>query len=151
MSTPPPPVSAASTTLIPRPALSRRAAVVSWIFQLIAAGLFLNFGLGKVTGSNASAIETFEQIGLGQWFRVFIGCLEVAGAIGLLIPMFAALAAACLAALAVGATGIVLFVVGGSILSLMICLTAVLIVLVLRRQTLLAPFAFARRSRRRTS
>src|SRR4051794_31962104 len=31
-------------------------------------------------------IESFEKVGLGQWFRYLTGLLEVAGGVGLLIP-----------------------------------------------------------------
>ncbi len=46
----------------------------------------------------------FADIGAGQWFRYLVGGLELAGAIGLLIPRLAGLAALGLAALMVGAT-----------------------------------------------
>jgi hypothetical protein len=31
-------------------------------------------------------VRRFDQIGLGQWFRVFTGALQVGGALLLLIP-----------------------------------------------------------------
>jgi hypothetical protein len=73
---------------------------------------------------------------MGSWLRVAIGSLELLGAIGLLIPLFAGLAAACLAALMVGATGTGLFVVdAGSITAPLICFTVVSVVVVLRRRS----------------
>lgn len=46
----------------------------------------------------------FSQIGAGQWLRYLVGTAELAGAIGLLIPRLAGLAAAGLAADMAGAT-----------------------------------------------
>jgi uncharacterized membrane protein len=38
-------------------------------------------------------VDLFEQIGIGQWFRVMTGVVEVAGAIALLIPGLASIGA----------------------------------------------------------
>jgi uncharacterized membrane protein len=46
----------------------------------------------------------FGQIGAGQWFRYLIGSLELAGAVGLLIPALSGLAALALSALMAGAS-----------------------------------------------
>lgn len=59
-------------------------------------------------------VETVEALGAGQWLRVALGCAELAGALGLLFPRLAWLAAGCLALLMLGATGTHLFVIGGS-------------------------------------
>ena len=47
---------------------------------------------------------TFAELGAGQWLRYVIGTLEIAGAIGLLIPLFAGLAALALMGVMVGAS-----------------------------------------------
>jgi putative oxidoreductase len=47
---------------------------------------------------------TFAELGAGQWLRYVTGTLEIAGAIGLLIPFFAAFAALGLMGVMVGAT-----------------------------------------------
>jgi uncharacterized membrane protein YphA (DoxX/SURF4 family) len=49
-------------------------------------------------------VQEFGLIGAGQWFRYLVGILELAGAIGLLMPWLAGLAAAGLAADMAGAT-----------------------------------------------
>jgi uncharacterized membrane protein YphA (DoxX/SURF4 family) len=49
-------------------------------------------------------VEEFGAIGAGQWFRYFVGIVELAGAIGLLTPWLAGLAAVGLAADMTGAT-----------------------------------------------
>ena len=124
---------------------SRVTTVVGWAFRILGADLFLYFGFGKVSGTNAAAIDTFEQIGMGQWLRVTVGSLELLGAIGLLIPLTAGLAAACLAALVVGAMGVELLVVeDGSITAPLICFVVVAVVAVLRRRTIAEPFRFVR-------
>lgn len=56
----------------------------------------------------------FATIRVGQWFRYLVGALEVAGAIGLVIPPLSALSALGLAGLLVGATATNLFVLGES-------------------------------------
>jgi hypothetical protein len=49
-------------------------------------------------------VQEFGLIGAGQWLRSFVGTAELAGAIGLLTPWLAGLAAAGLAADMAGAT-----------------------------------------------
>jgi len=41
-------------------------------------------------------VEVFDQIGVGQWFRIVTALVEIAGAIALLVPGLAALGAALL-------------------------------------------------------
>jgi putative oxidoreductase len=132
------------TTRVAHPR-SRVTATIGWVLRILGAVLFGYFGFGKVTGSNLAAVDTFDQIGIGQWLRVAIGTLELLGAVGLLIPLTAGLAAACLAALVVGAMGVELFVVDdGNITAPLICFAVVTVVAVLRRHTLTEPFTFVR-------
>ena len=69
----------------------------------MAAFFVLVAAPGKLTGDR-QAVHEFVLIGAGQWFRYLVGTLELAGAIGLLIPSLAGLAAAGLAADMAGAT-----------------------------------------------
>ncbi|GAA4551946.1 DoxX family protein [Pseudonocardia xishanensis] len=71
----------------------------------VVLGLFLAVGSGlpKLFGE-ASAVQIFDQVGAGQWLRYAIGLCEVAGGIGLLVPLVAGLAATCFVALLIGAT-----------------------------------------------
>lgn len=48
-------------------------------------------------------VTLFADIGAGQWLRHVVGVLELAGAIGLLVPAVAGAAAAGLTALMTGA------------------------------------------------
>ena len=64
----------------------------AWILQGIIAAAFLAAGLAKLAGV-PFMVELFEQIGLGQWFRVATGVVEVTGAVALLIPGLASIGA----------------------------------------------------------
>jgi uncharacterized membrane protein YphA (DoxX/SURF4 family) len=70
---------------------------------LLAAFFVFGAALPKLTGSH-SALQEFSLIGAGQWLRYLVAAAELAGAIGLLTPWLAGLAAAGLAADMAGAT-----------------------------------------------
>jgi len=61
--------------------------VAGWILAVFLALVFVLAGGIKLIGAPAM-VQEFAQIGFGQWFRFVTGILEVAGAIGLLIPRF---------------------------------------------------------------
>jgi putative oxidoreductase len=84
-----------------------------WGLQILLALQFAMAGLAKVFGDQAM-VEMFDTIGIGQWFRYLVGALEVAGAVGVLIPRLSGLAALGLVCLMVGATLTNLFVLGAS-------------------------------------
>ena len=73
-----------------------------WVLQIALAMAIGAGGVLKLTGDPAM-VEMFATIGAGQWFRYAVGVLELAGAIGLLIPRLAALAALGIAVLLAGA------------------------------------------------
>jgi hypothetical protein len=70
---------------------------------------FAGAGLLKVSGAPAM-VDLFATIGAGQWLRYVVGALELAGAIGLLVPRLSGLAALGLVGLLVGATATNLFI-----------------------------------------
>src|SRR5580692_4463330 len=72
-----------------------------WTAQIVLAAIFLFAAAPKLAGMHAS-VNMFAQMGAGQWLRYFVGIAELAGAIGLLIPRLAGLAAAGLAVDMVG-------------------------------------------------
>lgn len=86
---------------------------LSWALQLLLAGVFA-FTAWRKFIAHPIPVETVEALGAGQWLRIAIGLAELAGAIGLLVPRLAWLAASCLALLMMGATATHLFVIGGS-------------------------------------
>lgn len=77
--------------------------VVCWLLQIaLAVFMVVQSAIPLYQGGEYN-IETFERIGLGQWFRHFTATVEVAGAIGLLIPPLAGLAALGLVGVMIGA------------------------------------------------
>ena len=62
----------------------------AWALQGIIAAAFLAAGAAKLAGV-PFMVDLFAQIGLGQWFRVVTGAVEIAGAVALLIPGLASI------------------------------------------------------------
>lgn len=75
--------------------------------------MFAIAGLTKVFGDPAM-VEMFTNIDIGQWFRYLVGALEIAGAIGVLIPRVSSLAALGLVCLMAGATFTNIFLLGAN-------------------------------------
>ena len=75
-----------------------------WAAQILLAAFFLFVAAGPKLKGSHQAVQEFGLIGAGQWLRYFVGTAELAGAIGLLTPGLAGLAAAGLAADMAGAT-----------------------------------------------
>jgi putative oxidoreductase len=65
---------------------NRRVGV--WILQIVVALAFLAAGAAKLAAA-PFMVQLFAQIGLGQWFRVVTGVVEVVGAGALLRPRLA--------------------------------------------------------------
>jgi len=74
-----------------------------WAAQIPLAAGFVIVAVSKLTG-NHQMVREFGLIGAGQWLRYLVGTTELAGAIGLLTPWLAGLAAAGLAADMAGAS-----------------------------------------------
>jgi uncharacterized membrane protein YphA (DoxX/SURF4 family) len=81
----------------------RLTSTLLWAVQIPLAALFILFALLKLGGGLK---QEFDLIGVGQWLKYVAGTAELAGAIGLLTPWLAGLAAAGLAAVMAGATTI---------------------------------------------
>ena len=89
---------------------------------LVLAAIYLMFGAGKFMDP-ATWNAKFENWGIPLWFVPVSGLLEIAGAIGLLIPVVRGVAGYALAAFMVGAVAthvlhaeIVMIFVAGAIL-----------------------------------
>ena len=83
------------TTRHPRgPRLARLAA---WVPQLLLAAAMLGAGAGKLAGTR-DMVELFEAVGVGQWFRVLTGLVEVSAGLLLLLPRTAGASALLLVA-----------------------------------------------------
>lgn len=91
----------------------RPATVVLWAAQVALAWMFVMAGLPKLAGGQVM-VDLFDAVGAGQWLRYVVGVLEVAGAIGLLIPRLSGLAALGLGGLMVGAALTNIVVLGAS-------------------------------------
>jgi hypothetical protein len=74
---------------------------------------FVGAGGGKLAGVDMM-VATFDQIGLGQWFRYLTGIVEIAGAVLLWLPGRQVVGAGLLGATMVGAVLIHLPVLGPS-------------------------------------
>src|SRR5262245_36380460 len=81
-----------TTAITTNPGRARTIAL--WTLQILL-GLFFIVASGapKLLGQHY-AVEVYEQIGWGQWFRYLTGVVEVAGGVGLLVPRLAGAAAA---------------------------------------------------------
>lgn len=84
-----------------------------WVLQVVTAAAVLGVGATTVAGAE-QPVQMFEEIGLGDWFRYLTGALQLAGALGLLIPRLSGVAGLALVGLWLGAVGTHLFVIGGS-------------------------------------
>ena len=96
---------------------------VAWTLQVALAAVFVFAASRKFMG-HPVPVATVEALGAGPWLRIAIGVAELAGAIGLLVPRLAGLAASCLALLMLGAVGTHLLVVGGSAVPALVLLAA---------------------------
>jgi hypothetical protein len=80
---------------------------------LIVAAFFIVVGYTKFEGDPQGPwFGIFERIGLGQWFRVFTGVVQVTGGALMLWPRSRTYGVALLASTMVGAAIVDLFVLG---------------------------------------
>ncbi len=103
MTQPTPTATPSSTTGARRP--GRAANVALWVGQVFVALSFVAASIPKVT-SDPIAVEGFAAMGFSPAGTAVIGCLEIAGAIGVLIPRLTGLAALCAVALMIGAVAL---------------------------------------------
>ncbi|MEU6717357.1 DoxX family protein [Nonomuraea sp. NPDC046802] len=88
--------------------------IALWVLQAFLAFTFLSAGYTKLSGDPLQ-VELFANVGVGQWLRHLTGVLEIAGAIGVLIPPLSGLAACGLAGIMVSAIVITVLVVPGDL------------------------------------
>ena len=86
---------------------------VSLGLRILAAVVFLAAAAAKLSGA-PEMVQAFDHIGLGQWFRIATGIVEVIGGIAVLIPAAAFLGGLLLSATMVGAVLAHSFVIEGS-------------------------------------
>ncbi|GAB2743411.1 hypothetical protein GCM10027174_16390 [Salinifilum aidingensis] len=91
--------------------------IALWVLQVLLALYFVgNAAVPKLVGT-ASAVDMFDRIGVGHWFRYLTGSLELLGAVGLVIPALAGLAGLGLVLVMLGAviTHLVVPALGGTL------------------------------------
>jgi uncharacterized membrane protein YphA (DoxX/SURF4 family) len=118
---------------------NRAGNVLAWVLQIVLAALFLLVGSAKLGAGSEMWVQVFAAIGIGQWFRVFTGSLEILCAILLLIPRGTVIGAALLSCTMVAAFFIRLFVLRGPTLDAitpLIYLVLLVLVVWLRRDRL---------------
>ena len=114
---------------------SRR--IGAWTLQAIIAAAFLAAGAAKLAGV-PFMVDLFAQIGIGQWFRVVTGVVEVVGAVALLFPGLASIGALWLGGTMVGAVATHLFVLHTSPVPAIVLGVLNALVVYLRRDELVA-------------
>jgi putative oxidoreductase len=104
--------------------MNRTTVGLCWLLQIAAAAIFLFAGSRKLM-ADPQMVAVFAKVGIGQWFRLLTGMLEIGGALALLVPRTAAFAAVLLAVVMVGAAIAHLTMLGGSpalaIMLLVVC------------------------------
>jgi hypothetical protein len=100
---------------------SRTFEVATWVLRIVLAAVFLIAGTSKLAGARTH-VETFENLGVGQWLRYVTGSVEVIAAILIMIPRTVVLGAALLTATMIAATATHLFLIGGSPLATLVLL-----------------------------
>lgn len=91
-------------TATPLPTARGRAVSITFVvLRVLVALMFIVGSAGPKFFGEAYAVETFTKIGAGQWLRYLVGFFELAGGVGLLVPMLVVPAAIGLVALMIGA------------------------------------------------
>ena len=116
--------------------------ILLWVLTLFIAGMFL-FAAAMKLSAQPMMVAMFGQIGLGQWFRVFTGTLEVLGAVLVLVPATAVYGALLLAVVMIGAIITHLFIIGGSPLIPIALLASAIAIAYLRREQISSRVAVA--------
>jgi uncharacterized membrane protein YphA (DoxX/SURF4 family) len=111
-------MTAMETRAVPPTTRGRAITITLWVLQVLLAVFFLVAAAGPKLLGQQYAVEMFDQIGAGQWLRYLVGALEFAGAIGLLIPRLAGLAALGLAGVMVGAALTQVFILDSAVVAL---------------------------------
>ncbi|MFL5486827.1 MAG: DoxX family protein [Gemmatimonadaceae bacterium] len=83
----------------------------NWAIRVSVAIVFSLVGVEKIVPRLASYwVQTFETIGLGQWFRYVTGIMEMVGGLLFLVPAATTIGAAMLIATMCGAMAVQAFV-----------------------------------------
>jgi uncharacterized membrane protein YphA (DoxX/SURF4 family) len=75
----------------------------AWVISALLAAMFLMAGVPKLLGVTAH-VEHFAHWGYPDWFRLVVGAIETSSAVLLLVPRTAAVGAAGIMTIMLGAT-----------------------------------------------
>ena len=107
--------------------LFRAKNVALWALQILTAAVFFFAGVGALSGQ-PMMVETFDKIGIGQWFRYVTGGIEVTSAVLLLIPRLTPVGAALLVCTMIGAVLTHLMLGGSPVPALVLgCFAAIIL------------------------
>ncbi len=81
---------------------SRSKTIIVWILRILMAALFLFASFMKLSGQ-PMMVEEFDLFGVGQWFRILTGLLELAGGVAVAVPPVSVFGAMLLLAVDAGA------------------------------------------------
>ena len=76
--------------------------IAIWVLRILVAGLFGFAAFMKLSGQ-PTMVEEFGVVGLGDWFRIFAGLVQIVGAAAVLYPVTTAWGALLLLCVDVGA------------------------------------------------
>ena len=76
--------------------------IITWVLRILVAGLFAFAGFMKLSGQ-PMMVQEFGVVGLGDWFRIFTGVVEILGAAAVLYPVTTAWGALLLLCVDIGA------------------------------------------------
>ena len=76
--------------------------IIIWVLRILVAGLFAFAGFMKLSGQ-PMMVQEFGVVGLGDWFRIFTGAVEILGAAAVLYPVTTAWGALLLLCVDAGA------------------------------------------------
>lgn len=72
------------------------------VCQTLLVLVFLTAGFAKLLSAE-QMVDSFDDIGAGQWLRYVVGVIEITGAVGLIVPRLVGLAALGLVSLMIAA------------------------------------------------
>jgi putative oxidoreductase len=107
----------------------------AWALQVVVAAAFFAAGAAKLAGV-PFMIQSFDQIGIGQWFRIVTGVVEIVGAIALVYPGWAAIGGLWLGFTMVCAAATLVFVLHSSPAPAAVLLALNSLIVYLRRDQL---------------
>jgi putative oxidoreductase len=115
----------------------------AWTLQAIVAAAFFAAGGAKLAGV-PFMVQLFAQIGIGQWFRVVTGVVEIIGAFALVYPGLASIGGLWLGGTMIGAVATHLLILHTSPVPAVILGSLNAVIVYLRRDEFQALAAGAR-------